>query len=74
MIAIPEIHGCYVALHHRTERGDGARHVEEVGAWLSNNANSFFREVADDWIAIGIAPTNVQASKLLDAFQAELDQ
>lgn len=71
---IPEIHQWYVALHHRTSRGDNARKVEPVGVWLRSNANCLLREIADDWIAVGLAPTNGEASAFLDRFQEEMSR
>lgn len=71
---VSEIHGWYIALHHRTNRGDCARHTESVGAWLRKNAECLLRGVPDDWIAVGIAPTPAEASALLDQFQEDMDR
>jgi hypothetical protein len=58
-----------VALHHRTNVGENARHLETVERWLQQSADSFEEGRLDGWFVIGIAPTNEQARMLLDAFE-----
>lgn len=59
----------FVALHHSTNTGDGARHVETVERWLCQNAQAYRRGIQDDWVVVGIAPTNSEASEILDRYQ-----
>ena len=69
-----EFYGWTVALHHRTTRGEGARHTERVGVWLRRNADCLVLGISDDWIAVGFRPTAEQASELLDRFQDDLER
>jgi hypothetical protein len=73
-MTVPEVHTWFIALHHRTNRGDYARHVEVVGVWLRGNAERLLRGESDDWIAVGIAPTNLAATELIDRFQEDMER
>jgi hypothetical protein len=73
-MSIPEFHEWRVALHHRETRGEFARKTESVGAWLRSNARCVTDGTPQDWIAVGIVPSQREASELLDRFQEEMSR
>jgi hypothetical protein len=73
-VTVSQIHGWFVALHHRTNRGEHARHTEPVGLWLRRNAELLSQGGCNDWIAVGIAPTSGEASHLLDTFEGDMER